>query len=184
MGGSPSDDFRAKALGPLPPAPGILENRLVGESHFKTIETSVRVGMPLTFSKNRPDMREIAFGRFFLENKVGQVLKSILTETCSMKRCFKNEWYGTFAPFSVFLKRMVWDLCSYRPSGPRPATQKEGHSDTQQYKELYLYNLTLSRRVPINTILLHPEFLFLKFMLHTCFLLCLVLVLVCCCVVI
>ena len=85
MGGA---DFKAKALGLLPLAPGILENRLVGESHFKTIETSVRVGMPLTFSKNRPDMREIAFGRFFLENKMGPLHNSVLTETCIVNRCF------------------------------------------------------------------------------------------------
>ena len=79
-----------------------------------------------------------------------------------MKRCFLNEWYGTFAPFSVFLKRMVWDLCSHGLSGTRPASQKEGHSDTQQHKELYLYNLTFVPSCAYKYILLHPEFLCLK----------------------
>ena len=65
MGGAPSDEtFKAQALGLLPLAPGILENRLVGKLHFKTVAASVRVAMPLTFFKKSADMREIAFGRF------------------------------------------------------------------------------------------------------------------------
>ena len=47
-------DFKAKALGLLPLAPGILENRLVGESHFKPVATYVRVVIRGTFSLRSP----------------------------------------------------------------------------------------------------------------------------------
>ena len=65
VGGAPSDEtFKGQSLGLLPLAHGILENRLVGESHFKTVAASVRVVMPLTFFRKSADTREIALGRF------------------------------------------------------------------------------------------------------------------------